>query len=81
MTEENKTDENSTEAAGQNERVVICECESINNLDINSKQSIVDLMFDVQAGVVSCRRAASEIMDAVNNSKYCIVARNIGGDT
>jgi len=35
--------------------------ESINRLDLEDKESIVSLLMDVQAGKVSCRRAASEI--------------------
>ena len=38
---------------------------SIKNLDIQYKQSIVDLLMDVQCGNVSCRRAATEIRKQV----------------
>lgn len=39
----------------------------ISNLNLNEKQSLVDLMFLVQGGTVSCRRAVSEIMRLVKD--------------
>jgi hypothetical protein len=39
--------------------------EILANLDLTDKQSIVDLMFLVQGGTCSCRRAASEIQRAL----------------
>lgn len=36
---------------------------TLTDLDLADKQSLVDLLFGVQAGKVSCRRAATEIMD------------------
>jgi hypothetical protein len=38
---------------------------SIGLLDLKNKQSIVDLLVDVQLGNVSCRRAATEIQKQI----------------
>ena len=40
-------------------------CEEIENLNIQDHQSLVDILFKVQAGNVSCRRAATEILKQV----------------
>ena len=37
-------------------------CEEIENLDVLDHQSLVDLLFKVQLGHVSCRRAATEML-------------------
>jgi len=34
---------------------------SLKNLDLGNKESLVNLLLEVQAGYVSCRRAATEI--------------------
>ena len=41
---------------------------SIRDLDIRNKTSLVDLLFDVQAGFVSSRRAAEEILKQVERT-------------
>jgi protoheme ferro-lyase len=43
--------------------------EAVEKLDLDDKESIIDLLFTVQEGYVSCRRAASEIMKKVEEIK------------
>lgn len=44
--------------------------EAIAKLNLSNKESIVDLLMEVQVGNISCRRGASEIM-ARGNHPYC----------
>lgn len=42
--------------------------EAIKNLKLSQKQSVVDLLFCVQTGAVSCRCAATEIVKQFNGA-------------
>ena len=45
--------------------------DTIQNLNLNDKESIVNFLFLVQTGNISCRRAATEIMRRYNHSMIC----------
>jgi len=58
--------------------------EALKRLDITDKQSLIDCLFAVQGGNVSCRRLASEIVgqvDAVTRESELAEHRNCDGDT
>ena len=57
--------------------------EAIAKLNLSNKESIVDLLMEVQVGNISCRRGASEIMAKCahdplvrGNHPYCDTCKN-----
>jgi len=49
--------------------------QSLEKLNLQDKQTIIDLLFDVQIGDISCRRAATELQKQVPKRRLTIRQR------